>query len=342
MTIFVAAGMFMMPLLFYVSVMDALIWMNSQWYLPASIVRATGLWFAILFGYLFPDGHFVPVWTRPLALIAAATACASLLYATWSLDAVWRADTPLGPFFSFLLACLLGSGLVAQVVRYRSVSNAGERQQTKWMVLGLLALVLEINTFALLAVLVPSLGQPGLPRAFYYLVGGAINALFLLFWLATGVIAVLRYQLWEVDVVIRRMLVYTVVSVLLALTYFGGVVLFEGTFRGLTGQGNSEIAVVLYTLAIATLFSPLRRFIQNRIDRRFYRRQYNEAQVVATFTATAHHETDRDKLTEALVRVVHETLQPTQVSLWLRPVKMNQKRDRANPLLDWVFLSSQR
>ncbi|RIK42530.1 MAG: hypothetical protein DCC55_08475 [Chloroflexi bacterium] len=342
MTIFVAAGMFMVPPLFYGSVVDALIWMYPQWYLPASVVRAIGLWFAILFSYLFPDGRFVPDWTRPLALIAAATACVSVLYASWSLSTVWRADAPLGPLFSFLLAGLLSSGLVAQVYRYRYVSSADERQQTKWMVLGLLGVVLEINAFALSAVLFPSLGQPGLRHALYYLVGSAINALFLLFWLATLVIAVLRYRLWEVDVIVRRTLVYTVLSALLALVYFGGIVLLENLFRGLTGQGNSQIASVLTTLAIAASFSPLRRFVQDRIDQRFYRHKYNEAQVVATFSTTTRHETDRDKLTEALLNVVQETLQPAQVSLWLRPIKTDEKRDKPNLVSSGVFLSNWR
>jgi hypothetical protein len=130
-------------------------------------------------------------------------------------------------------------------------------------------------------------------------------------------IAILKYRLYDIDLIIRRTLQYSALSVLLTLIYFGSVVVLQSVFRGLTGHGQNQFVTVLSTLTIAVLFTPLRRRVQDIIDRRFYRRKYNAEQVLVVFGAAMRNETDLDKLTEALVTVVEETMQPTQVSLWL-------------------------
>jgi hypothetical protein len=133
--------------------------------------------------------------------------------------------------------------------------------------------------------------------------------------IAAGV-AILKYHLYDIDIIIRRTLIYGVLTVALVLGYFTSVVLLEGLFRGLMGLGDTP-AIVVSTLSIAALFNPLRRWIQNGVDRRFYRRKYDAGQVSAIFGASLRDEVDRDRLVAALLQVVEDTLQPAHVSLWL-------------------------
>jgi len=136
---------------------------------------------------------------------------------------------------------------------------------------------------------------------------------------ATG-IAILRYRLYDIDRIINRTLVYGVLTGILILVYFGGVAASEAIFRALTGQEQQpQIAVVVSTLVIAALFTPLRRRIQRLIDRRFYRRKYDAGKTLEAFSAQLRDETDLEALSEDLVGVVRETMQPAHVSLWLRP-----------------------
>ncbi len=136
---------------------------------------------------------------------------------------------------------------------------------------------------------------------------------------ATG-IAILRYRLYDIDRIINRTLVYGLLTVMLALIYFGGVATSEAIFRALTGQEQQpQIAVVVSTLVIAALFTPLRRRIQRFIDRRFFRRKYDARKTLEAFSAKLRNETNLDALSDDLVRVVRDTMQPAHVSLWLRP-----------------------
>jgi hypothetical protein len=132
--------------------------------------------------------------------------------------------------------------------------------------------------------------------------------------------AILRYRLYDIDIIINRTLVYGSLTVSLALVYFGGVVTTQTLFRAITGQERlPQLAVVISTLAIAALFNPLRRRIQNVIDRRFYRRKYDAAKTLKSFSTKLRDEADLDELSNDLVRVVRDTVQPEHVSLWLRP-----------------------
>jgi hypothetical protein len=131
-------------------------------------------------------------------------------------------------------------------------------------------------------------------------------------------LAVLKYRLYEIDILINRTLVYGSLTVTLVALYFGGIVVLQRMFVTLTGQ-ESTLAVVASTLLIAALFTPLRRRIQSFIDRSFYRKKYDARKTLETFSLKLRDETDLEALNNDLVGVVRETMQPAHVSLWLRP-----------------------
>ena len=150
--------------------------------------------------------------------------------------------------------------------------------------------------------------------------GALLNILFLAAALAIPIaigIAILRYRLFDIDIIIRRTVTYAVVVALLLLVYFGSVILLQQLFANLTGE-RSEIITIVSTLAIAVLFIPLRNRVQNVIDKRFNRNKYNAQQVLQKFAVTVRDETDLDRLSAEMLNVVNETMQPKNVSLWLK------------------------
>ncbi len=199
--------------------------------------------------------------------------------------------------------------LVALVVRYRRAGQV-ERQQMKWL---LLATTIFVAAYLPVFFVAGWENEPSVWNSLWMVAMLLIPA-------AIG-IAILRYRLFDIDVVIRKTLVYSLLTALLALVYFGIVVLLQAVFGRLAGVEQSTLAVVVSTLVIAALFNPLRRRIEDAIDRRFYRKKYNAQQVLAQFAITARDETDLDALLAELVRVVDETLQPEHVSIWLRDTK---------------------
>ena len=202
---------------------------------------------------------------------------------------------------------LLFASAASLVVRFRR-SGSVERQQIKWLALSAGAIPVWFLTNAPI--------QAAAPNLFLVVDSLVVSALIPV---AAG-IAILRYRLYDIDVVINRALVYGSLTATLALMYVGGVATTQTIFRALTGQEQqAQLAVVASTLVIAALFNPLRRRIQAFIDRRFYRRKYDAAKTLAAFNARLRDETDLNTLTDDLVGVVRETMQPAHVSLWLRP-----------------------
>jgi len=172
--------------------------------------------------------------------------------------------------------------------------------------------------FLLPLVFFPDLTRPGVVSFVTDLVGLTIGGSFGLLLIPVSIgAAILRYRLYDIDVIINRTLVYATLTLTLALTYFGSVALLQYVLRSLTGQ-EAQLTVVASTLVIATLFQPFRRRIQSTIDRRFYRKKYDVARTLEDFSARLRNDTELEQLNAELLSVVRDTMQPAHVSLWLR------------------------
>jgi hypothetical protein len=280
---------------------------------------------------LFPTGRLPSNRWRPFAWLSAAlTLVAAILVAISPdavLDVLGSADNgrltlpnPLGVeelpnLYRPVQGSVLALGLVAatSVVVGRRGARGVERQQIKWLLYA--GTIWFVGNVLRTLVFSPLVGVWWGVWVGYILVGvGGLGGP-----IAIG-IAILRYRLYEIDTLINRTLVYGLLTATLAAVYFGGVATTQATFRALTGQEEQpQLAIVVSTLAIAALFNPLRRRIQSFIDRRFYRSKYDAARTLEAFSAKLRDETDLDALSEDLVGVVRETMQPAHVSLWLHP-----------------------
>jgi hypothetical protein len=203
-----------------------------------------------------------------------------------------------------LLFILVFGSLIHSIFR---VHEPVARNQLKWIGLGLASFI------------VPGVGGWLLGYIVIGFRSEIVHFVSVLGWFILPIclaIAITRYRLFDIDLIIRKTLQYTVLTGLLALIYFGSVVLLQNLFENLTGQG-SPIVIVLSTLAIAALFNPLRQRVQRLIDRRFFRRKFNAEQTLANFAAVARDEVDMQVLTAAMLGVVAESMQPDSVSLWL-------------------------
>ena len=266
-----------------------------------------------IFLLLFPNGRFVPRWSRWLI---------PLIVAYWGYDFlsghVYDKTFNLSTLVFFVV---LLSPLAAQIYRYRRVSTPRERQQTKWVVFGSAVALIGFVAFIVTGNLIvpPDALQSNIVTVLVAQTGFAI---FLLLVPISIAVAILRSRLYDIDVIINRTLVYGSLTAILALIYVAGVVGAQAIVNAFAQRQSSEpspVLIVVTTLAVAALFQPLRRRLQRAIDRRFYRRKYNVEQTLASFSATLRSETDLPHLTEQLVGVIAETMQPAHVSLWLRP-----------------------
>jgi hypothetical protein len=297
---------------------------NGQmaWYWSHTVLIGLGWVSLSLLLYVFPDGRFVPRWTRLLAVFVVASnlfldasPAAFSTFPPWVLGAIFLVNG--------------GSGVVAQIYRYVRVSGPVQRQQTKWVVFGLAATMLVILGRVVPVLIFPSLSASSSP---YFLLSTYLYPVGLLLIPLTLSIAILRYRLWDIDILINRTLVYGTLTALLTMVYVGLIISLQALFKGVTGQvGASPLVIVTSTLVMAALFQPLRHRIQKLIDRRFYRRKYDAARTLAAFSATLRNEVDLSQLSEQLVAVVQETMQPASVSLWLRTPSQERNPDTNQP-----------
>jgi hypothetical protein len=292
-------------------------WMSSWLWVPSNALL-------VYVALLFPDGRLPSKRWKPVAWLVGIAAVVGVSVAAVLPVPVCNVciiENPLGieglESVSELVDALIeafwyGLGLVAVAslfVRFRRAGGV-ERQQIKW-------LAYTASLVVLGAILAYGVYSPTGVR-WTWQVGLALLAVgFVGTPIAVG-IAISRYRLYDIDLLINRTLVYGALTAMLALVYFGDVVLFQAAFRALTGQ-ESQLAIVASTLAIAALFNPLRRRLKAFIDRRFYRSKYDARKTLEAFSAKLRDETDLDALSEDLVGVVRETMQPAHVSLWLRP-----------------------
>ena len=290
----------------------AMAWLMSWLWVPGVMLL---LCFVPLY---FPDGRLVSSGWRWIARFALVFSVCATVHSALSPGEIQDSGiaNPLGietsrPVFHLLEMLvfalyfpLLFVSAASLVVRFRRSGSVG-RQQIKWLALAAVLIPVWFLTNAPV--------QAEAPNLFLVLDSFFFSAMIPL---AAG-IAILRYRLYDIDVIINRALVYGVLTAALALVYFGGIAVLQGLFRAL-GGGESQLAVVASTLVIAALFVPLRRRFQDLIDRRFYRRKYDAARALETLSARLRDETNLDMLGGDLVAAVRETVQPEHVSLWLR------------------------
>jgi hypothetical protein len=281
---------------------------------------------------LFPDGRLPSRRWRPLAWLSGvviASGSLGLMLSPGPLDMPRGIRNPFGleaapwvavaayAILPLLPLCMLASAL-SLVMRYRR-SRGDVRQQIKWIAFAA-SLVALTYLIAIVAYFIHPSEEiwlaAGLPLWLDLIEYAALLSITSVP-IAIG-FAVLKYRLYDIDVIINRTLVYGSLTVLLIATYVGGVVGLQYVFRALTGQG-STLAVVASTLVIAALFNPLRRRVQGFVDRRFYRRKYDARKTLEAFSTKLRDERDLEALNNELVGMVRETMQPAHVSLWLRP-----------------------
>lgn len=291
----------------FTDTLNALANANPAWEAVVRGLEALGVASLVVALFLFPDGRFVPRWTRFFVFGFVLLHIMGLLF-------------PASPFnpnsdLIFMVVVLLFVMIAAtQVYRYRRTSGLMERQQTKWAVFGIAAALVGFFGLIGLTFITPAINRSGTLSSIAF--DTAAYVIMILIPLAFGV-AILRSRLWDIDVLINRTLVYGALTATLAGVYVGMVVLIQWALRSLTG-GESQLAIIASTLAVAALFNPLRRRIQSNIDRRFYRRKYDARKTLEAFSARLRNETDPDRLEDDLLRVVRETMQPAHVSLWLQ------------------------
>jgi hypothetical protein len=285
---------------------------SPVWQVPVRALMLMGGTSMTLFWFIFPSGGFVPRWLRWPVAAWAASEIYVIFFPGSPLDpAVW----PAVPFLLYWIL-ILAAILYAQIYRYRFVSSYRQRQQTKWVVYGMGLALNGALAAALLTQLGPLLGPAWAPLA---LAQDTSYYPFLLFIPLSIGIAILRSRLYDIDIIIRRTLIYGVLTGMLALTYLGSVVVLQRAVASRTGEA-AQWVVVVSTLLIAALFRPLHAAIQQWIDRRFYRRRYDGQATLAAFSARLR-EPDNvglENVTEQLLGVIQETMQPAHISVWLQ------------------------
>jgi signal transduction histidine kinase len=278
---------------------------HPAWFLPVRFLRTLGPTLLLIFLYLFPDGRFIPRWTRALAVVVVGLTVATQLFGPLTLP---------DPFSFLLWIGFLGSGVVAQIYRYRRVSGPAQRQQTKWVVFGVTAMSLGLLGAALPGAIFPSLNQSGDQQGLYELISGLIAVFsLLLFPLSIG-IAILHYRLWDIDIIINRTLVYGALSASIAGIY----VLVVGALGALF-QARGDLAISLIATAlVALLFQPLRERLQRGVNRLMYGERDDPYAVLARLGQRLEVTLASDAVLPTIVETVAQALKLPYVAIAFR------------------------
>ena len=292
---------------------------NPAWFWPVEVVRFAGAGLVTLLFFVFPDGRFRPGWAGMLAAIWIG----SQLPKYFAPGSILNPDNWSPLLLSAASAGFLAVMVALQVYRYLWVSNPRQRRQTKWVVLGIACALSGYAALLLLRALAPAATQPG--TLGYVAVASGEAAFVALLPLSIGV-AILRDQLYDIDLLINRTLVYGALTITLTAIYLAVVIVLQQLIRTLTGhqQGQDALAIVVSTLTVAALFQPARRRIQRGIDRRFFRRRYDATKTLAAFGQTMRDEMDLRRLTQHLLATIERTMEPAQISLWLAPPRADR------------------
>ncbi|MEP7356728.1 MAG: hypothetical protein ABI847_05775 [Anaerolineales bacterium] len=274
-----------------------------------------------LFLFLFPDGRAAPRGARWLMAVFFVWHLAVQALGFLAGLPGHPITLPLGiETLGIVIVLVFPFVLFCQAYRYLRVADAVMRKQIQWLVLVLVLSVISTVVTSALGGAANSNDQ-GYWSDFDSLTGLLIPLVV--------VIAILRYHLWTIDVIIRRTLIYSVLTGLLALAYLGSVLLLQNIFQALTGGAQDQLVAVISTLAIAALFVPLRSRVQGLIDHRFYRRKYDAAKTIAQFGGAIRDEVELNQLTDRLIDTVDSTMQPASVGLWVKPDAGRGSRETA-------------
>jgi hypothetical protein len=298
---------------------EAFAWLTS-W------VWVGGLGLIVYLDLLFPNGRlpsarwrwfarFTAIVLLPAAILGALSPgliLSSTLQNPLGIEGLPNASKAVEAFMYALVAV----GASSMLARLRHAGRI-ERQQIKWFAYA--------TAVAISGVILKNTVYPAVGVTWVWWVGLVLTTVGVGSSPVAMGIAIFRYRLYEIDLLINRTLVYGTLTLTLALIYLGGVATTQAIFRAITGQEEQpQLAIVVSTLVIAALFNPLRRRIQGFIDRRFYRSKYDARKTLEAFSVKLRDETDLEALSDDLVGVVKETMQPAHVSLWLRPDKVSK------------------
>ena len=301
--------------------------------MPSAFIRTIGLATSVIvFLYLFPDGRFYPKFTRYVSVIWIILALTWFLIPSAPYNVIHLTDWASSmPQIVSILFGVYASGAVFQVLRYRHAKYALQKQQIKWFLSGITAGLAGFALYYGVMFSVPSFNeQQGLPRLLFLLIGNPIYQLSILMVPLSLAAAISRFRLWDVDLFINRSLVYAALTAAVVGLYVLSVLALEQFFHGLFHWDRSPLVIALSTLVIAFLFVPLRNMIQARVDRRFYRNKYDTDQAITQLSHHLRDEVDINRLADALINTIDETMQPEQITLWLReasPASRNQIRE---------------